>query len=425
MRRWRPAPSLRLMQVETHAGGGIPLGNHGGHRPLTVIIGGGVAAVEAALALADLAGERTEISVVAPDPDLVLKPMVVEEPFTGRPAERHELAPMLKGVGAEVIAGAMTRIDTERRLAELADGRELSYDYLIVCVGGRARPVLHGAETFWSFSGDLPVDELIERADATADGTITLIAPPGTAWLLPLYELALMLRRRTVDVGRGEVGIRLLTPEEAPLLIFGRPASEAVADLMAGRRITVTCGVQVTEAGGNLVSHPSGAPVPDGVMIALPEIEGPRVQGLPADSHGFIPIDRHARVEGADRVYAAGDGTNFPVKQGGLATQQADAAAEHIASLLGAVADPQPFRPVLRGQLVTGGESMNMRHPLTGGAGDGVVSADYLWWPPQKLAGRYLSALLTGSKAPVEFDAPDRPLEVEASWPHSWHATPM
>ena len=412
------------MKTETDASGGGP--RPGGEQPArTLIIGGGVAAVEAALALADLGGERTRISVVAPDPDLVLKPMVVEEPFTGRPAESHELAPLLKTVGAEVVAGAMSRIDPGERLVGLADGRELPYDYLVVCVGGRARPVLHGAETFWSFSGDLPVDDLIERADATADGTITLIAPPGTAWLLPLYELALMLRRRTVELGRGEVSIRLLTPEEAPLLIFGRPASDAVAELLAGRRITVVCGVQVTGESGGLVSHPSGATVPAGVMVALPRIVGPRVQGLPADAHGFIPVDRHGRVEQLDRVYAAGDGTTFPVKQGGLATQQADAVAEHIAALLGAPVEPQPFRPVLRGQLVTGGESMHMRHQLTGGAGGGDVSADYLWWPPQKIAGRYLSAALTGSKAPVELDAPDRPLDVEASWPHDWHATPL
>ena len=67
-------------------------------------------------------------------------------------------------------------------------------------------------------------------------------------------------------------------------------------------------------------------------------MEGPAIDGLPADEQGFIPIDDHARVKGLEDVYAAGDGTNFPIKQGGLGTQQADAAAEHIAHRLGAVA---------------------------------------------------------------------------------------
>ena len=53
-------------------------------------------------------------------------------------------------------------------------------------------------------------------------------------------------------------------------------------------------------------------------------------------------------------VFAAGDIANFPIKQGGLAAQQADAAAEAIAAEAGAQVDPQPFKPVLRGILLTG-----------------------------------------------------------------------
>jgi len=390
-----------------------------------LIIGGGVAAVEAALALADLAAERAWISVIAPEPDLVLKPLVVEEPFTGQPVESHELAPLLETVGVDLISGALARVDTTARRVELADGGRLDYEALVVCVGGRADPAYHDAETFWSNSGDLAVNELIERADDSAQGTLALVAPPRTAWPLPLYELALMLRRRAIELGRAELAIRLLTPEDAPLLIFGRPASDAVAELLAARRIKVQCGTRVTEEAGGLISHPPGAPVPADVVIALPRIEGPRVAGLPSDGHGFIPVDAHGRVEGLDDVYAAGDGTDFPVKQGGLAAQQADAVAEHLAAKLGAGLEPQPFRPVLRGQLLTGGESIQMRRPLTGGTDEGLVSADYLWWPPDKLSGRYLSALLHHSGAHELIEPPERPLEVEVSWPHDWHGTPM
>lgn len=125
--------------------------------------------------------------------------------------------------------------------------------------------------------------------------------------------------------------------------------------------------------------------------IGSPMIEGPRLVGLPADDHGFIPIDEHARVPGVEDVYAAGDGTTFPIKQGGLGTQQADAAAEHIAARLGAAVEAKPFHPVLRGQLITGAESLQLRHDFTGGHGEGTASADYLWWPPHKVSGRYLA----------------------------------
>ena len=91
-------------------------------------------------------------------------------------------------------------------------------------------------------------------------------------------------------------------------------------------------------------------------------------------------------------VYAAGDGTNFPIKQGGLATQQADAVAEAIAAEVGAPVEPEPFRPVLRGLLLTGGDDRFLRHAVAGGGGEGEVAAHTLWWPPTKIAGRYLAA---------------------------------
>ena len=75
--------------------------------------------------------------------------------------------------------------------------------------------------------------------------------------------------------------------------------------------------------------------------------------GLPSDAEGFLVTDDHARVQGVPDVYAAGDVTAFPVKQGGIACQQADAAAADIAARAGAPVEPEPFSPVLRGMLLT------------------------------------------------------------------------
>ena len=80
-------------------------------------------------------------------------------------------------------------------------------------------------------------------------------------------------------------------------------------------------------------------------VVALPALEGPRVPGVPCDRDGFIDVDEHCAVRGAPGVYAVGDGTSQPVKQGGLATQQADAAAEAIARAYGAPCEAAPFRP--------------------------------------------------------------------------------
>ena len=174
-----------------------------------------------------------------------------------------------------------------------------------------------------------------------------------------------------------------------------------------------------------LVLTPGNRPLEADAVIALPLLEGPSIPGLPSDAKGFIPIDEHARVRGVEDVYAAGDGTTFPIKQGGIATQQADAAAEHIAARVGAAVDPNPFRPVLRGQLLTGEDSLNLRHEIAGGRGEGAASADYLWWPPHKISGRYLAPWLAHETVHADSEPPRRSIDIEVALPTDWHEQPM
>jgi sulfide:quinone oxidoreductase len=384
-------------------------------KPRVVIAGGGIAGLEAALALADLVADRAELALVAPDPEFVHKPLTIQEPFTERPAERRELEPALAKIGVQLVRGAVTSVDPDTRTLTLRERSRFPYDLLVVCVGGRVRAAYDGVETFWSNRGDLGVDELIRRAHAANDRGLTLLVPPATSWSLPLYELALLIRRRSEELGLGDLRLRLVTPESAPLIIFGSRASDAVAALLAARRISVEANRLVTQdTSGVLHVPPMGVPLAPHLALALPVIDGPRIAGLPADPRGFIPADLHGRVEGLKDVYAAGDGTSFPIKHGGLATQQADAAAEHIAARLGAEVDPEPFDPVLRGQLLTGNGSLQMRHGLAGGDDGGTASLDNLWWPPQKVAGRYLSAWL-GQPTLTDFEPPSRPLDIEVS----------
>ena len=111
------------------------------------------------------------------------------------------------------------------------------------------------------------------------------------------------------------------------------------------------CPVELVEGELRLVPEGSSRPT---VFVALPRLRGPRIDGLPQTVEGFLAVDAHGQVHGLSDVFAAGDITSFPVKQGGIAAQQADAAAEMIAANAGADVAPQPFRPVLRGLLLTG-----------------------------------------------------------------------
>jgi sulfide:quinone oxidoreductase len=128
-------------------------------------------------------------------------------------------------------------------------------------------------------------------------------------------------------------------------------------------------------------------------VVALPRLYVPPIDGVPQTDEGFVPVDAHCRVAGLSRVWAAGDVTSFPVKQGGLAAQQADAAASAIAALAGAEVEPQPFRPVLRGALLTGHAPLYLRADPVGGS-DSRAAPAALWWPPSKIAGRLLAPYL-------------------------------
>jgi sulfide:quinone oxidoreductase len=399
-----------------------------GERSEVLVAGGGVAGLEALLALRDLAGDRAAISLIAPEPDFAYKPLAVEEPFSSVPPEHRALAPVAEELGATFIQRGISRVVPDDHLVELDDGSRLAYDVAVIGVGGKAQPAFGNALTFRTPEDRRQLATLLTDAagDPDATRTFAFVVPASNTWPLPIYELALMTARRAAELGLRELRCTVFTPEAAPLIVFGSVATAAVSELLGARGIDVRAGVRVRQApDGDLIMTPGDERLAATHVIALPALEGPRIPGLPRDEEGFIPIDEHARIKGIDDVYAAGDGTTFPIKQGGLATQQADAAAEHIAARLGADVDPQPFHPVLRGKLLTGEESLSLRHSLTGGEGEGVASPDYLWWPPQKVSGRYLAPWLAGTSVRGEPEPPSQPLDVEIALPTEWHEQPM
>ena len=391
-----------------------------------VIVGGGVAGLEALIALRDLAGDRVEITLVAPQPDFTYKPFAVEEPFSQQPAERRELAPIADEFESRFVQAAVKGIAVDEHAVDLSTGDSLRYETLVVCAGGRPRPAFRQGSTFQAAGDPLLIDDVLAKAAAAPSRRIAFVVPPGVTWPLPIYEVALMARTRAESLGLGELEFVVVTPESGPLIMFGSAASAEVGALLEGRGIAVeTASYAREDTDGALILTPGRRRLETGGLIALPLIDGPGIEGLPADEHGFIPIDDNARVLGAEDVYAAGDGTTFPIKQGGIATQQADAAAEDIAARVGAPVQPRPFHPVLRGKLLTGDASLHLEHDLHGGGGEGSAALDYLWWPPHKISGRYLAPWLEGTTAHAEREPPRRPIDVEVSLPKEWHREPM
>lgn len=306
-----------------------------------------------------------------------------------------ELAPIVADCGARLRAGALAGVDPARHRAIATDGSELEYGKLAIATGAIQRASLPGALTFEGSGQKEAFQTVLAELVGGEVESVAFALPSGIAWALPLYELALMTAVYLDRHGARGAKLSLVTPEDTPLALFGPVASQAVAELLEERGIAVHTGAYPVLVTDGALEIAPGGPIPADRTIALPRLEGPYLPGLTHDERGFVPTDVHGQVEGVEDVYAIGDVTALPVKQGGLATQQADAVAEAIAVSRGADVDPRPFHPVLRGLLLTGRAPAYFRADIGGGAGDPhEVEAEPLWWPPGKIAGRYLSRYL-------------------------------
>ena len=366
-------------------------------RTHVVICGGGIAAIEAALALRDLAADRVAITLVSPSRDFVLAPLAVGAPFAVAQAPRRPLGEIAHELGARHVVAAVSHVEADAHRIRLSDGSTLEYDIVLLATGARRCPAFDHVQTFVE-SDPGALNGLLEDLEEGWSKSAAFVVPPGIGWTLPAYELALLTARQVRSMWMTDAQITIITPEARPLALFGPGASAAATELLdrAGVAIELDAYVQSVVPGDGLCVAPGHRTFEVERVVALPRVEGLSIGGLPHDDDGFLRIDDHASVIGVEDVFAAGDGTDFPVKQGGLATQQADAAAEMIAQRAGAAVTPEPFRPVLRGWLLTGAAPRFFANPIAGGAGPGLVAEQSLWSPLTKVSGHYLTPWLLG-----------------------------
>jgi sulfide:quinone oxidoreductase len=362
-----------------------------------LIAGGGVAAIEAALALQDRAGDRAEVTICSPRRNFVYRPYAVGVPYGVADVATYDLDRLAAAAGAKYRSDSIASVNREAHLAVTHDGESIPYGDLIVCPGAKLYWPVPGAITFWGIADERDVGKVMAEIRDGETHSVAFTMPAAESWALPLYELAL-LARAELDKTGDDAELTIVTPEDAPLQIFGRGVAEGMAELRAERRIKVIAGAHpVRFEHGELETVPTGR-IPFDKVISLPKLEGRRIRGVPHDVEGFVHIDSYCRVLGSDHLYAAGDVTGFPVKQGGLATQQADIAAEAIAAGLGAPIEPREFDPVLRGVLWTGGETLYLEGWLTGGHGETSTMSEAAPWGTDrgKIVGRYLTEFLAG-----------------------------
>jgi len=347
-----------------------------------IIAGGGVAGLEALLALRRVLGDEARLTLVAPDPDFTYRPLAVGEPFGLGHAHRVPLSRFTSDTGAELVCEGVEAVDDGAGEIDLTNRGTRRFDALLLAPGGRPIAGVEGATT-WFPSGDSDAyGGLLRDLEEGYAKRVAIVVPPGAVWPLPAYELALMTAGEVQEMGQSDVKVTVVTPEHAPLSLFGEQASRAVAEELRWAGVDLKTGAVARKDGDGLVLEPDGERLDVQRVFAVPRLVGPAIEGVPLDEEGFIVADDAARVEGCERTWAAGDGVVSPVKFGGLATHQARRAVAAIAARAG-VDVPDPGEPVLHGRLLVG---HRLRRLTPAGGAQGAP----LWWPHGKVAGEHL-----------------------------------
>jgi sulfide:quinone oxidoreductase len=288
-------------------------------------------------------------------------------------------------------------VDADAQAAHASDGTALPYDALLLAVGARSAPPLAHVTTFDDARADETYLGIVQDIEEGYNKRLAIVVPEGPTWPFPAYELALQTADRAYAAGFDDLDITLVTPEDKPVQVFGERASAVVEEMLSGVGVRVITGSRAeVPANRRLVAHPSGEELEPELIVALPRLEGPGIRGLPSGHGGFAPIDEGCRIVGAEEhVFAAGDVTDFPVKQGGIGAQQADVAAAGIAALAGDH-EREVLAPVLRGALIAGERRrLYLQCRLEGGRPvDSEVLDEPPWEADEKVVAQELGPFL-------------------------------
>lgn len=313
-------------------------------KPRIVVLGGGFGGLESLFYLKYKLGDRADLSLVSDEPKFLFKPNTIYIPF-GQEREKFELdlARPLKKQSIQFVHGRVENIDPANRSVETTNG-SVEYDYLVVATGAKMRSkeipgLAENAITVWTPDDMLRLREQIELAKekaASKDRTrFVFLVPPNNRCSGPLYEMVMMLDTHLRESGcREQVDLVYATKEEAFIEAFGPRLNTVVTDEFRERNIEGHKGYVVVGIEPGTVTFQNGERLSYDVLVSFPPyVASTAFEHLPTDDRGFIHVENDSRrVMGQERVFAAGDTADFPIKQAFLALLQGDAVGDHVSA---------------------------------------------------------------------------------------------
>jgi NADH:ubiquinone reductase (H+-translocating) len=254
---------------------------------------------------------------------------------------------------ARYIRGDLAAIDATGRRIALTDGRELSYDYLILATGVSAAHfgvkgaaectcglytradalvlrdhIMNGFERLSEYGGEFGI--------TVVGGGATGVELAGT--LAELRSAALSAAFPDVDPSR--VHVRLVEMAPSLLLPFHPSLREYARQQLAQRGVDIRLGTRILEVQPDCVVLAEGQSLPSDLTVWAAGVAGPQAVAdwnVPQGKGGRILVGPDLRVQGHDRIFAVGDialNPNDPIPQlAQPALQEGRHAAAQIARL--------------------------------------------------------------------------------------------
>lgn len=312
--------------------------------PHIVILGAGFGALTAVRELRRRAPDA-RISLVAPKAEFVYLPSLIWIP-TGLRQGKDLILPLdtfLKDHAVEFVAGRVTGLEDGGRTV-VTDQGKLANDALVIATGGRFIKKLPGIEHALTLcEGVASAEAIRERLEKMTSGRIALgfggnPNEPSAMRGGPMFELLFgidtWLRRQG---RRDKVELTFFNAAAEPGKRLGAKAVSGLLAEMGRRRIDTHLGhkpLGFSEKGVDT----EGGHINADLILFMPGLTGPAWaadSGLALSPGGFFKADEYCRVEGADKIFVAGDSGSFPgpdwmPKQAHMADLQAKAVAENL-----------------------------------------------------------------------------------------------
>jgi sulfide:quinone oxidoreductase len=295
-----------------------------------VILGAGIGGMPMAFEMRENARSEDRITVISNTPTFHFVPSNPWVAVSWRKREDIEvpIEPILKKKRIDFVPVAAKRVHPQENRVELADGRSVEYDYLVIATGPKlAFEEVEGLGPAGHTQSVCHVDHAITSSAAwqkfVADpGPIVVGAVQGASCFGPAYEFAMImetdLRRRKI---RDRVPMTFVTAEPyiGHLGLGGVGDSKGMIEsAFRDRHIKWICNAKVTrvEAGKMFVSelNEDGSEkkqheLPFKYSMMLPAFKGvDAVFGLEGltNPRGFIVIDEYQRNPKFKNVFAVG-----------------------------------------------------------------------------------------------------------------------